>query len=122
MTRLKQAGAILLGHSHSPISFSSAHDKTGTANMAEWAHFRSNFANGWSGRGGQATSAYYPGGESWGSSTGSAIAASIGLTAVALGTETNGSISGPAAYNNVIGIKPTVGLTSRAGGMHRSNI
>lgn len=86
--------------------------------MSEWAHWRGTLANGWSGRGGQATNAYYPGGEASGSSTGSAIASSIGLTAVALGTETNGSITSPSSYNNIVGIKPTVGLTSRAGGMH----
>ncbi|KAF8233327.1 amidase signature enzyme [Tricholoma matsutake] len=75
----------------------------------------SQIASGWSGRsGGQASSAYYPNGEPFGSSTGSAITASIGLAAITLGTETNGSIVGPASYNNVVGIKPTVGLTSRA--------
>lgn len=98
--RLRKAGAVLLG----------------TANLSEWAHLRSSqVASGWSGRsGGQASSVYYPNGEPFGSSTGSAIAASIGLAAITLGTETNGSIVGPASYNNVVGIKPTVGLTSRA--------
>jgi amidase len=55
--------------------------------------------------------------ESSGSSTGSGVAASIGLAAITLGTETSGSITYPANTNNVAGIKPTVGLTSRTGGM-----
>jgi Amidase len=101
-----------------PFPISPCSPNTGKANLSEWAHFRSNMASGWSGRGGQASSAYYPNGEALGSSTGSAIAASIGLAAVTLGTETNGSITGPASYNNIAGIKPTVGLTSRAGGMY----
>ncbi|KAG9313685.1 amidase signature enzyme [Chiua virens] len=97
--KLRQAGAIILGK----------------ANLSEWAHFRGNLASGWSGRGGQCTNAYYPNGDPCGSSSGSAVASSIGLTAVALGTETDGSIICPANQNNIVGIKPTVGLTSRAG-------
>ncbi|KAG8215943.1 amidase signature enzyme [Butyriboletus roseoflavus] len=97
--RLRQAGAIILGK----------------ANLSEWAHFRGNLASGWSGRGGQCTNAYYPNGDPCGSSSGSAVSSSIGLTAVALGTETDGSITCPANQNNIVGIKPTVGLTSRAG-------
>ena len=58
-----------------------------------------------------------------GSSSGSAVAASIGLVTVTLGTETDGSITCPADHNNIVGIKPTVGLTSRAGGtLNRINI
>ncbi|KAJ7888711.1 amidase signature enzyme [Mycena leptocephala] len=68
------------------------------ANLSEWAHFRGNVASGWSGRGGQASSAYFPHADPCGSSSGSGIATSIGLAA-----------------NNVVGIKPTLGLTSRAG-------
>lgn len=63
-----------------------------------------------------ASSAYFPHADPCGSSSGSGIAASIGLAAVTLGSETNGSITCPASKNNVVGIKPTLGLTSRAGG------
>ncbi|KIJ16269.1 hypothetical protein PAXINDRAFT_75651 [Paxillus involutus ATCC 200175] len=98
--RLRKAGAIILGK----------------VNLSEWAHFRGNLASGWSGRGGQCTGAYYPKADPCGSSSGSAVASSIGLTAVSLGTETDGSITCPANQNNIVGIKPTVGLTSRAGG------
>ncbi|CCL98730.1 uncharacterized protein FIBRA_00735 [Fibroporia radiculosa] len=87
----------------------------GKANLSEFAHFRGNLASGWSGRGGQCTNAYFPHADPCGSSAGSGVAASIGLAAVTLGTETDGSITCPADHNNVVGIKPTVGLTSRAG-------
>ncbi|KAI0044868.1 amidase signature enzyme [Auriscalpium vulgare] len=97
--KLRAAGAIILGK----------------ANMSEWAHFRGNLASGWSGRGGQATNAYVPLGDPSGSSSGSGIGTSIGLTAAALGSETDGSIISPSSANNLVGIKPTVGLTSRAG-------
>ncbi|KAF9219214.1 amidase signature enzyme [Gyrodon lividus] len=97
--RLRKAGAIIIGKS----------------NLSEWAHFRGNLASGWSGRGGQCTGAYYPNADPCGSSSGSAVASSIGLAAVSLGTETDGSITCPANQNNIVGIKPTVGLTSRAG-------
>ena len=96
--KLRDAGAILLG-------------KTA---LSEWANFRGiGIPNGWSGRGRQATSAFYPKGDACGSSTGSGIAPSIGLAAGALGTETDGSIVCPSNRNNLVGIKPTVGLTSR---------
>ncbi|KAK0236303.1 amidase signature enzyme [Armillaria nabsnona] len=97
--RLRKAGAIILGK----------------ANLSEWAHMRGRLASGWSGRGGQSKGAYFPGADPCGSSSGSGIAASIGLAAVTLGSETDGSITCPASQNNVAGIKPTVGLTSRAG-------
>ncbi|EIW74054.1 amidase signature enzyme [Coniophora puteana RWD-64-598 SS2] len=97
--RLRKAGAIILGK----------------ANLSEWAEFRGDLASGWSGRGGQTTNAYYPNGDPCGSSSGSAVGASIGLTAVSLGTETDGSITCPANQNNIVGVKTTVGLTSRAG-------
>ncbi|KIK62727.1 hypothetical protein GYMLUDRAFT_41644 [Collybiopsis luxurians FD-317 M1] len=97
--RLRQAGAIILG-------------KT---NMSEMAHFRGSICGGWSGRGGQCKSAYHPKGSPCGSSSGSGVAASVGLATVTIGTETDGSISSPSSSNNVVGIKPTVGLTSRAG-------
>ncbi|TFK39626.1 amidase signature domain-containing protein [Crucibulum laeve] len=73
------------------------------------------FPSGWSGRGGQATNAYFPNADLCGSSSGSGIAASTGLAAVILGTETHGSISCPTSNNNLAGIKPMLGLTSRAG-------
>ncbi|KZT28516.1 amidase signature enzyme [Neolentinus lepideus HHB14362 ss-1] len=97
--RLRAAGAIILGK----------------ANLSEFSHARGTLAPGWSGRGGQCTAAYYPGADPCGSSSGSGVAASIGLASVTLGTETDGSITCPASRNNVVGIKPTVGLTSRAG-------
>lgn len=97
--RLRAAGAIILGK----------------ANLSEFAHFRGNLASGWSGRGGQCTNAYFPHADPCGSSAGSGVSASIGLAAVTLGTETDGSITCPADRNNLVGIKPTVGLTSRAG-------
>lgn len=96
--KLRDAGAIFLGK----------------ASLSEWANYRGNYnANGWSGRGGQALSAFYPQGDACGSSTGSGITTSIGLTPVAIGTETDGSIVCPSNRNNLVGIKPTVGLTSR---------
>ncbi|KAG6839809.1 hypothetical protein C0991_011466 [Blastosporella zonata] len=98
--RLRKAGAIILGK----------------ANLSEFAEFRGNLASGWSGRGGQTTNAYFPNADPCGSSSGSGVAASIGLSAVTLGTETDGSITCPSSNNNLAGIKPTVGLTSRAGG------
>ncbi|KJA17816.1 hypothetical protein HYPSUDRAFT_146036 [Hypholoma sublateritium FD-334 SS-4] len=98
--RLRKAGAIVLGK----------------ANLSEFAHFRGNaLPSGWSGRGGQCTNAYFPNADPCGSSSGSGVAASIGLAAVTLGTETDGSITCPTSNNNLAGIKPTVGLTSRAG-------
>ncbi|KAK1220644.1 hypothetical protein PQX77_016597 [Marasmius sp. AFHP31] len=97
--RLRKAGAIILGK----------------ANLSEFAHFRGNLPSGWSGRGGQNTNAYFPNADPCGSSSGSGVAASIGLVTVTLGTETDGSITCPSSNNNAVGIKPTVGLTSRAG-------
>ncbi|KAJ7165363.1 amidase signature enzyme [Mycena filopes] len=97
--RLRKAGAIILG-------------KT---NLSEFSGLRGNRASGWSGRGGQASSAYFPQGAPCGSSGGSGIAGSIGLAPVTLGTETDGSITCPSSMNNLAGIKPTLGLTSRAG-------
>ncbi|HEX2350420.1 MAG TPA: amidase [Ktedonobacterales bacterium] len=98
--RLRAAGAVLLGK----------------ANMSEWANFRSSqSSSGWSARGGQARNPYALERSPSGSSSGSATAVAANLALVALGTETNGSIISPAAANGVVGIKPTVGLTSRAG-------
>ena len=98
--KLRAAGAILLGK----------------ANLSEWANFRGIAPSGFSGRGGQASSPYVPLGDPCGSSSGSGIGSAIGLASAALGTETDGSIVSPARKNNVVGIKPTVWLTSRAGG------
>ncbi|PPQ68947.1 hypothetical protein CVT26_001818 [Gymnopilus dilepis] len=98
--RLRKAGAVILGK----------------ASMTEFAHFRSDhMASGWSGIVGQNTNAYYSSADPCGSSSGSGVAASIGLVAVTLGTETDGSIICPSSHNNLAGVKPTVGLTSRAG-------
>jgi amidase len=116
--KLRAAGAIILGTQllyHSVM----LHDlkmTLGKANLSEWAEFRGNLPNGWSGRGGQTTNAYFPNADPCGSSAGSGVAASIGLVTVTLGTETDGSITCPSSNNNAVGIKPTVGLTSRAGG------
>lgn len=96
--KLRQAGAVLLG-------------KT---NLSQWANYRSdNSSNGWSAYGGQTEGAYYPGQDPSGSSSGSGVAAALGLALGTLGTETDGSILSPSSQNNLVGIKPTVGLTSR---------
>lgn len=96
--KLRKAGAVILG-------------KT---NLSEWANYRSdNTSNGWSGYGGQTYAAYYPGQDPSGSSSGSGVSSAIGLALAALGTETSGSILSPSDVNNLVGIKPTVGLTSR---------
>ena len=100
ITRLREAGAIILGK----------------ANLSEWANFRGVVPSGFSARGGQATCPYYPLVDPSGSSSGSGISIAIGLAAASLGTETDGSIVSPSSRNNIVGIKPTVGLTSRAGG------
>ncbi|RPD60677.1 amidase signature enzyme [Lentinus tigrinus ALCF2SS1-7] len=97
--KLRAAGAILLGK----------------ANLSEWANFRGIVPSGFSGRGGQASSPYVPLGDPCGSSSGSGIGSAIGLAAAALGSETDGSIVCPSSFNNLVGIKPTVGLTSRDG-------
>ncbi|KAL8672956.1 MAG: hypothetical protein Q9168_002589 [Polycauliona sp. 1 TL-2023] len=97
--KLRKAGVIILG-------------KT---NLSQWANFRSNNStNGWSAYGGQTTGAYYPQQDPSGSSSGSGVASSIGLALATLGSETSGSILSPSQLNNLVGIKPTVGLTSRA--------
>lgn len=100
VTKLRRAGAIILGK----------------ANLSEFASMRSvNQSSGWSAYGGQAFGAYLPGQDPSGSSSGSGVASSLGLAWASLGTETAGSICQPANSNNVVGIKPTVGLTSRFG-------
>jgi amidase len=98
--RLRQAGAVILG-------------KT---NLSEWANFRSTrSSSGWSGRGGQTRNPYVLDRNPSGSSAGSAVAVAASLCVAALGTETDGSIISPSAACGVVGLKPTVGLTSRAG-------
>lgn len=89
----------------------------GKATMGEWAQWRSRRASsshGWSAYGGQCLGAYYPRQDPSGSSSGSAVAASLGLASGALATETSGSIVLPAEKSNIVGIKPTLGLTSRS--------
>ena len=98
--RLRAAGAILLG-------------KT---NLSEWANFRSTHSSsGWSGRGGQARNPYVLDRNPCGSSSGSGAAVSANMCALAVGTETDGSIVCPSSANGIVGIKPTLGLVSRAG-------
>ncbi|TMA92287.1 MAG: amidase [Deltaproteobacteria bacterium] len=88
----------------------------GKTNLSEWANFRSfESISGWSGRGGQTNNPYGINRNPCGSSSGSGAAASANFAAVSFGSETDGSIVCPANANGVVGIKPTVGLTSRAG-------
>jgi amidase len=98
--KLRAAGAIILGKS----------------NLSEWANFRSTHsASGWSSRGGQTHNPYVLDRTPSGSSAGSGAATSASLCAVAVGTETNGSIVSPSSVNGLVGLKPTVGLVSRTG-------
>lgn len=98
--RLRAAGAVILGK----------------ANLSEWANFRSTrSSSGWSARGGQCLNPYVLAHTPCGSSSGSGTAVAANLTAAALGTETDGSIVCPAGRCGIVGLKPTVGLTSRAG-------
>src|SRR5437870_7305896 len=88
----------------------------GKTNLSEWANFRSfESTSGWSGRGGQTNNPYGLDRNPCGSSSGSAAAASANFATVSFGTETDGSIVCPGNANGVVAIKPTVGLTSRAG-------
>ncbi|PYQ12832.1 MAG: amidase [Acidobacteria bacterium] len=98
--KLRQAGAVLLGK----------------ANLSEWANIRSSHSSsGWSGRGGQCRNPYVLDRNPCGSSSGSGVAVSANLCALAIGTETDGSIVCPSSINGIVGMKPTVGLVSRAG-------
>jgi amidase len=95
----------------------------GKTNLSEWANFRSfESISGWSGRGGQTNNPYGINRNPCGSSSGSGAAASANFATVSLGTETDGSVVCPANANGVVGIKPTVGLTSRAGVVPISHI
>jgi amidase len=102
VTRLRRAGAVILGK----------------ANLSEWANFRG-FApldfNGWSARGGKTRDPYLLSFDPCGSSAGSAVAPAANLCAAAVGTETDGSIVCPATNNLVVGLKPTLGLLSQDG-------
>ena len=98
--RLRDAGAVILG-------------KT---NLSEWANIRSSHStSGWSGRGGLTKNPYVLNRNPCGSSSGSGAGVSANLCAVAVGTETDGSIVCPSSLSGVVGIKPTVGLVSRSG-------
>lgn len=98
--QLRDAGVVLLG-------------KT---NLSEWANFRSEKStSGWSSRGGQTKNPYILDRNPLGSSSGSGVAVAANLCAVAVGTETDGSVVCPASVNSIVGIKPTVGLVSRSG-------
>ena len=100
LKKLREAGVVLLG-------------KT---NLSEWANFRSTRSvSGWSSRGGLTRNPYVLDRSPCGSSSGSGAAVSANLCAVAVGTETDGSIACPASMNGVVGIKPTIGLVSRSG-------
>lgn len=100
VARLRSAGAVLLG-------------KT---NLSEWANFRGNHSiSGWSGRGGQTRNPYILDRNPCGSSSGTGAAISANLAVIGIGTETDGSITCPAAFCGLAGLKPTVGLVSRAG-------
>ena len=98
--KLREAGAVILG-------------KT---NLSEWANIRSSHSSsGWSGRGGQTRNPYVLDRNPCGSSSGSGVAVAANLAAAAIGTETDGSVVCPSSANSLVGIKPTLGLISRAG-------
>ncbi len=98
--KLREAGAVILG-------------KT---NLSEWANFRSSHScSGWSSRGGQTKNPYILDHNPCGSSSGSGAAVAANLCTVAIGTETDGSVTCPSSVNGIVGIKPTVGLISRTG-------
>lgn len=98
--QLRAAGAVILGK----------------ANLSEWANFRSDqSSSGWSSIGGQTRNPYDPARNPCGSSSGSAVSVAASLTAVSVGTETDGSVVCPAGINGVVGIKPSLGLISRSG-------
>ena len=98
--RLREAGLVVLGK----------------ANMSEWANMRSpHSTSGWSARGGLTRNPWDPMRNAGGSSSGSAVATSTGISPLAVGTETDGSIICPASFNGVVGLKPTVGLLPAEG-------
>lgn len=99
--KLRAAGAVILGK----------------ASLTEWYSFRAmgRVPNGWCARAGQGVNPYVASGDPCGSSSGSAISVAANMVTVSLGSETHGSILCPSDHNSVVGLKPTVGLTSRAG-------
>src|SRR6185369_12921832 len=98
VARLRAAGGIILGK----------------ANLSEWANIRSNNSiSGWSAVGGQVRNPWALDRNPCGSSSGSGVAVAAGLVRLAIGTETDGSITCPASINGIVGLKPTVGLVSR---------
>lgn len=98
VTRLRQAGAVIVGK----------------ANLSEWANIRDDDSiSGWSAVGGQTRNPHALNRNTCGSSSGSAAAVAAGLVPAAIGTETDGSVTCPAAVNGIVGFKPTVGLVSR---------
>ena len=100
VAQLRRAGLVILGK----------------ANLSEWANIRSSHSiSGWSAVGGLARNPYALDRSACGSSSGSAVAVAANLAPLAIGTETDGSITCPAAMNGIVGIKPTVGLVSRSG-------
>jgi amidase len=100
VAKLRASGAVILG-------------KT---NLSEWANFRSaHSTSGWSGRGGLTRNPYSLDRNACGSSSGSGAAVAAGFATVAVGSETDGSIVCPSGVNGLVGIKPTLGLVSRAG-------
>ena len=100
VTRLRRAGAVILGKS----------------NLSEWANARCSYStSGWSGRGGLTKNPYALDRNPCGSSSGSGVAVAANLCAIAIGTETDGSITAPASVNGIVGVKPTVGSLSRSG-------
>jgi amidase len=100
VARLRKAGAVIIAKS----------------NLSEWANARSSTStSGWSGRGGLTRNPYVLDRNPCGSSSGSGVAVAANLCAVAVGTETDGSVVCPAAANGIVGVKPTVGLVSRTG-------
>ena len=100
VSRLRDAGAVILGK----------------ANLSEWANFRSErSSSGWSAVGGQTRNPYALDRNPCGSSSGSGVAAAANLAALTVGTETDGSVVCPSNANGIVGVKPTLGLVSRAG-------
>ena len=99
VTRLRDLGAVILGK----------------ANLSEWANFRGESSSGWSARGGQCLNPHVLSITPSGSSSGSGVSVAAALTALAVGSETDGSIVSPANVNGIVGLKPTVGLVSRTG-------
>ena len=98
VARLRAAGAVIIGK----------------ANLSEWANIRSsNSISGWSAWGGQTRNPYALDRNTCGSSSGSGAAVAAGMVRLAIGTETDGSVTCPAAINGIVGLKPTVGLVSR---------